>query len=138
MQHRHSPVVLGFDRAMMGVWVGQPLTDTGCHLRPPGWVLSKISSTPIPPIPPRPPSLNPRLTCSLTLTAHNVGSTGLYRTGRKKPACRKAVYYSPKPTWTCSVACGPICQAWCPPPINPPTRHCFPRHPLSPACTPPV
>src|ERR1700692_2119275 len=42
-------------RARRGAWFGQPLTDTDCHLRPPGWVLSKISSTPIPPIPPRPP-----------------------------------------------------------------------------------
>ena len=78
-------------QAMMGACVGQPLTDTDCHLRRLGWVLSKISSTPIPPIPPRPPSRNPRLTCSLTLTAHSAGSTGLYRTGRKKLACHKAV-----------------------------------------------
>src|SRR3981189_3155543 len=108
VQQRYDLVGLGLDRAMMWAWVGQPLTDTACHLRPPGWVLSKISSTPVPPIPPRPPSLNPRLTCSLTLTAHSAGSMGRYRGGRAKPACRKAVYCSPKRTWTSFVAFEPI------------------------------
>ena len=107
------------DRAMMAAWVGQPLTDTGWRLRRPGWVLSKISSTPIPPIPPRPPSLNPRPTCSLTLTAHSAGSTGLYRIGRKKRACPKAVCCSPKPTWTSFVVCGPIWRACCAPADRP-------------------
>jgi hypothetical protein len=55
--------------------------------------------------------------CSPTLTAHGAGSTGLYRAGRKKRTCPKAVCFSPKPTWTSSVACGPICRACCARPI---------------------
>src|SRR5882724_8847488 len=107
MQQRYDPVLLWSDQAMMGTWVGQRLTDTDCHRRPPGWVLSKISSTPAPPHPPPPPNPDPRLTCSLTLTAHSAGSMGLYRTGRTKPAFRKTVYRSPKRTWTSFVAFAP-------------------------------
>ena len=103
----------------MAAWVGQPLTDTGWRLRRPGWVSSKISSTPIPPIRLRPPSLNRRLICSLTLTAHGAGSTGLYRSGRTKQACPKAVCCSPKPTWTSFVVCGPIWRACCAPADRP-------------------
>ncbi len=79
IRSRYNHVVLLGDRVMMAAWVGQPLTDTGWRLRPPGWVSSKISSTPAPPIRLHPADVNPRLTCSPTLTAHGAGSTGLYR-----------------------------------------------------------